>query len=122
MVNSISLGALYSLLAIGYTMVYGIIKSINFAHGEIFMCGAFFTWWIMTDFSIPFPIAALMGIMLSTLLGIGVERIAIGLSTIGPYHPSAAGALGDNQFDGNGDSKRDMLMYVVKGGVAVFYE
>ena len=76
MVNSISLGALYSLLAIGYTMVYGIIKLINFAHGEIFMCGAFFTWWIMTDFSIPFPIAALMGIMLSTLLGIGVERIA----------------------------------------------
>jgi branched-chain amino acid transport system permease protein len=76
MVNSISLGAMYSLLAIGYTMVYGIIKLINFAHGEIFMCGAFFTWWIMTAFSIPFPIAALMGIMLSTLLGIGVERIA----------------------------------------------
>jgi branched-chain amino acid transport system permease protein len=76
MVNSISLGAMYSLLAIGYTMVYGIIKLINFAHGEIFMCGAFFTWWIMTAFSIPFPIAALMGIMLSTLVGIGVERIA----------------------------------------------
>ena len=76
MVNSISLGALYSLLAIGYTMVYGIIKLINFAHGEIFMCGAFFTWWIMTDFALPFPAAALMGIMLSTLLGIGVERIA----------------------------------------------
>ena len=76
MVNSISLGALYSLLAIGYTMVYGIIKLINFAHGEIFMCGAFFTWWIMTAFAVPFPIAALMGIMLSTLLGIGVERIA----------------------------------------------
>lgn len=76
MVNSISLGALYSLLAIGYTMVYGIIKLINFAHGEIFMCGAFFTWWIMTAFGIPFPIAALMGIMLSTMLGIAVERIA----------------------------------------------
>jgi branched-chain amino acid transport system permease protein len=76
MVNSISLGALYSLLAIGYTMVYGIIKLINFAHGEIFMCGAFFTWWIMTTFSVPFPIAALVGIMLSTALGISVERIA----------------------------------------------
>jgi len=76
MVNSISLGALYSLLAIGYTMVYGIIKLINFAHGEIFMCGAFFTWWIMTAFSVPFPIAALVGIMLSTALGVSVERIA----------------------------------------------
>ena len=76
MVNALNLGAMYSLLAIGYTMVYGIIKLINFAHGEIFMCGAFFTWWFMTSFAIPFPIAALMGIMLSTMLGIGVERIA----------------------------------------------
>ena len=50
------------------------------------------------------------------------KDIAIGLSTIGRYHPSVAGALGDNQFDGNGDSMRDMLMYVVKDGVAVFYE
>jgi len=50
------------------------------------------------------------------------QDIAIGLSTIGPYHPSVIGALGDNQFDGNGDMVRDMLMYVVKGGVAVFYK
>ncbi|MEE4603326.1 MAG: branched-chain amino acid ABC transporter permease [Desulfobacteraceae bacterium] len=76
MVNALNLGAMYSLLAIGYTMVYGIIKLINFAHGEIFMCGAFFTWWFMTSFALPFPIAALIGIMLSTVLGIGVERIA----------------------------------------------
>jgi branched-chain amino acid transport system substrate-binding protein len=50
------------------------------------------------------------------------KDIAIGLSTIGRYYPSVAGALGDNQFDGNGDTMRDMLMYVVKDGVAVFYE
>ena len=67
---------MYALLAIGYTMVYGIIKLINFAHGEIFMYGAFFTWWFMTALSIPFPLAALIGTLLGTLLGIGVERIA----------------------------------------------
>ena len=50
------------------------------------------------------------------------QDIAIGLSTIGPYHPSVIGALGENQFDGNGDTMRDMLMYVVKDGVAVFYK
>ena len=76
MVNWINLGVMYALLAIGYTMVYGIIKLINFAHGEIFMCGAFFTWWFMTALSIPFPIAALIGIMFSTLVGLSVERIA----------------------------------------------
>ncbi|MCP4629181.1 MAG: ABC transporter substrate-binding protein [bacterium] len=50
------------------------------------------------------------------------KDLAIGLSTIGPYHPSVTGALGDNQFDGNGDTMRDMLMYVVKDGAAVFYK
>lgn len=75
-VNWINLGAMYALLAIGYTMVYGIVKLINFAHGEIFMSGAFFTWWFMTAFSIPLPVASLMGIMLATLLGVGIERIA----------------------------------------------
>jgi branched-chain amino acid transport system substrate-binding protein len=50
------------------------------------------------------------------------QDIAIGLSTIGPYHPAVMGALGENQFDGNGDMVRDMLMYVVKDGVAVFYK
>lgn len=76
LVNWINLGAMYALLAIGYTMVYGIVKLINFAHGEIFMTGAFFTWWFMTAFSIPFPVASLIGIMLATLLGVGIERIA----------------------------------------------
>lgn len=76
LVNWINLGAMYALLAIGYTMVYGIVKLINFAHGEIFMTGAFFTWWFTTALSIPFPVASLMGIMLATLLGVGIERIA----------------------------------------------
>lgn len=76
LVNWINLGAMYALLAIGYTMVYGIIKLINFAHGEIFMYGAFFTWWFMKAWSIPFPLAALMAILLASLLGVGVERIA----------------------------------------------
>lgn len=67
---------MYALLAIGYTMVYGIVKLINFAHGEIFMTGAFFTWWFTTALSVPFPVASLMGIMLATLLGVGIERVA----------------------------------------------
>lgn len=50
------------------------------------------------------------------------KEIAIGLSTIGPYYPPMMGALGENQFDGNGDMVRDMLMYVVKDGVAVLYK
>jgi branched-chain amino acid transport system substrate-binding protein len=48
--------------------------------------------------------------------------LAIALSAIGPYHPPVMGALGENQFDENGDMVREMLMYVVKDGVAVFYK
>jgi len=50
------------------------------------------------------------------------KEIAIGLSAIGPYYPPMMGALGENQFDGNGDMVRDMLMYVVKDGAAVLYK
>jgi branched-chain amino acid transport system permease protein len=56
MVNAFNLDAMFSLPAIGYTMVYSIIKLINFAHGEIFMCGAFFAWWFMAAMTIPFPL------------------------------------------------------------------
>jgi len=76
LVNWVNLGAMYALLAIGYTMVYGIIKLINFAHGEIFMFGAFFTWWFMAALSLPFGLAALVGVILATLVGMGIERVA----------------------------------------------
>jgi len=50
------------------------------------------------------------------------QDIAIGLSAIGSDHPAVMGALGENRFDENGDMVRDMLMYVVKDGAAVFYK
>ena len=76
LVGGLTRGSIYALIALGYTMVYGIIELINFAHGEIFMTGAFFTWWFMSALAIPFPVASLMGIMLATLLGVGIERVA----------------------------------------------
>ena len=47
-INALTIGALYALIALGYTMVYGIIELINFAHGEIFMCGSFVAWSLIT--------------------------------------------------------------------------
>ncbi len=49
-INALTIGALYALIALGYTMVYGIIELINFAHGEIFMCGSFVAWGMITTF------------------------------------------------------------------------
>ena len=54
--------------------------------------------------------------------GLTRRDVGLGLSAVGPYYPPLEGALGENRFDMNGDMVRDMLMYIVKDGVAVFYE
>ena len=57
LINGISLGSVYALIALGYTMVYGIIELINFAHGEIYMFGAFAALLLVTTLQIPFFLA-----------------------------------------------------------------
>ena len=54
LVNGISLGSIYALIALGYTMVYGIVKLINFAHGDVFMVGAFIGFYSITFFTLEF--------------------------------------------------------------------
>lgn len=92
--NSISLGSLYALLAIGYTLVYGILRLINFAHGDIFMLGAYFAFYAISAFTLPwfvaFPIAIIMTILVGIILERGAyrplrnsPRIAIMISAIG---------------------------------------
>lgn len=78
MANGISLGSLYALLAIGYTMVYGILRLINFAHGEIFMVGIYAAFYLMTSsfFAVPWYIAVVVAIAFTVLFGILVEKLA----------------------------------------------
>jgi len=74
--NGISLGSLYALIAIGYTMVYGILRLINFAHGDIFMMATYFAFYAMVTFLLPWYISFFLVIVLTTLLGILVEKAA----------------------------------------------
>ena len=74
--NAITLGSLYGLIAIGYTMVYGILRLINFAHGEVFMLGAYFIFFAITLLKLPWGLAAAAAVALSSLCGILVDRIA----------------------------------------------
>ena len=64
-IDSIKLGSLYALIALGYTMVYGIIRLINFAHGEVFMVGAFTTYFLFTITPYPVPAAIVMALIMS---------------------------------------------------------
>jgi len=74
--NAITLGSLYGLVAIGYTMVYGILRLINFAHGDIFMLGAYFMFFGTVTFHLPWGIAAVIAVAASSVCGVFVDRIA----------------------------------------------
>lgn len=76
LVNGVSLGSLYALIAIGYTMVYGILRLINFAHGDIFMMGAYFAFYSIVVFSMPWFVAVIVAIIITSILGIIIEKAA----------------------------------------------
>lgn len=76
LVNGISLGSIYALIALGYTMVYGIIRLINFAHGDIYMLGAYVAFFATTVFKLSFFPALILAMALSALAGVTIERFA----------------------------------------------
>lgn len=76
LVNGISLGSIYALIALGYTMVYGIIKLINFAHGDVFMVGAFVGFYAIKGFGLGFFPALVLSMIVCALFGVIIERIA----------------------------------------------
>jgi len=76
LVNGFSLGSIYALIALGYTMVYGIIKLINFAHCDVYMVGAYVGYFCMTTLQLPLWYALIIAMLVCMLLGMSIERIA----------------------------------------------
>lgn len=75
-INGLMLGSVYALLALGYTMVYGIIKLINFAHGDIYMLGAYFGYFFIKVLHLNFFIALVLSMAVSAVIGVLIEYIA----------------------------------------------
>lgn len=76
LVNGISLGSIYALIALGYTMVYGIIKLINFAHGDVFMVGSFIGFYSIAGLGLDFFTALVLAMTFCAIFGVLIERIA----------------------------------------------
>ena len=76
LLNALTLGGIYALIAIGYTMVYGIIKLINFAHGEVYMAGAMFAWWFVTALKIPLLLALPLSMIACAIMGVAIDFVA----------------------------------------------
>ena len=76
LISGISLGSVYAIIALGYTMVYGIAKMLNFAHGDIIMVGAYVVFMAMSSGGVPALPAVLLSIVVCTVLGVVIERVA----------------------------------------------
>ncbi|MEG2206627.1 MAG: branched-chain amino acid ABC transporter permease [Clostridia bacterium] len=74
--NGLGTGAIYALIALGYTMVYGIVKLINFAHGDILMVGSYTAVLVMTGLGLPFPVALVLSMLVCVIFGVVIERVA----------------------------------------------
>ena len=76
LINGLSLGSVYAIIALGYTMVYGIAKMLNFAHGDIIMVGGYVCFCAVNYLGLPAGVGVLLSIVACTVLGIVVERLA----------------------------------------------
>ena len=76
LITGISLGSIYAIIALGYTMVYGIAKMLNFAHGDVIMVGGYISLLSMTALGLPWPVAVLLAMLVCTVLGVIIEGLA----------------------------------------------
>ena len=76
LINGLSLGSVYAIIALGYTMVYGIAKMLNFAHGDIMMVGAFVAFFALNSFGLPVVVSVILSMLATTVLGVIIERLA----------------------------------------------
>ncbi len=97
-INGIHVGSIYALIALGYTMVYGIVRLINFAHGDILMMGAYFGLFSITIFNLPFGAAIIVAMLVCAVFGMLIDIIAYKPLRNAPRISALITALGVSLF------------------------
>ncbi|HZW36870.1 MAG TPA: branched-chain amino acid ABC transporter permease [Candidatus Deferrimicrobiaceae bacterium] len=97
-VNGLQIGFVYALIALGYTMVYGIVRLINFAHGDVFMVGAFIGLYAIERAQLPLPVVLLLAVLGCALLAVAMERVAYRPLRGAPKIASLITAIGVSLF------------------------
>lgn len=97
-INGLQLGLVYALIALGYTMVYGIVRLINFAHGDVFMIGAFVGYLGFAHWGLPWPIAIVVSMAVCALLGVTIEFVAYRPLRYAPKIAALISAIGVSFF------------------------
>lgn len=98
LINGLQLGLVYALIALGYTMVYGTIGLINFAHGDVFMIGAYIGYLGFSFWGLPWPVAIIVAMVVCAVLGVVIERIAYRPLRYAPKIAALISAIGVSFF------------------------
>ena len=98
LINGLHIGSIYALIALGYTMVYGIVRLINFAHGDILMMGAYFGLFSIIALNLPFALAIVVAMILCALVGMFIDVIAYKPLRNAPRISALITALGVSLF------------------------
>lgn len=128
LVNGISLGGVYALIALGYTMVYGIAKMLNFAHGDVIMVGAYAVYIAMVECNIPVWLSILIGTAVCTVLGVVIERVAYKPLRSAPPLAVLITAIGVSYFLQNlallvfGANPKSFTSVVKSGPIKLFHD
>ena len=102
LINGISLGSVYAIIALGYTMVYGIAKMLNFAHGDVIMVGAYVCFFAVSSYAMPPILGIVLAMLVCTALGIIIERLAYKPLRQAPSLAVLITAIGMSYFLQNG--------------------
>jgi len=102
LISGVSLGSIYAIIALGYTMVYGIAKMLNFAHGDVIMVGGYVAFFAASSFGLPPVVALILAMVVCTVLGITIERLAYKPLRSAPSLAVLITAIGVSYFLQNG--------------------
>ena len=98
LINGISLGSIYAIIALGYTMVYGIAKMLNFAHGDVIMVGGYISFVVTANLGLPPVVAIIAAVAVCTVLGVVIEKLAYKPLRAAPSRAVLITAIGVSYF------------------------
>ena len=126
MINGVSIGAVYAIIALGYTMVYGIAKMLNFAHGDVIMVGAYVSFCVTNYLGLPAVVSVIAAVTVCTLLGILIEGLAYKPLRGTPSLAVLITAIGVSYFLQNGaqliwgSAPKNFTSIVTLGSISLF--
>ena len=126
LINGISIGSVYAIIALGYTMVYGIAKMLNFAHGDVIMVGAYICFYATARFELPAIVGVILAIIVCTVLGIVIERLAYKPLRAAPILAVLITAIGVSYFLQNAalllwsSNPKVFTSVIPKGNISLF--